>query len=173
MTSACFIPPSLYALRRTAANLGCRNSTSYTMAEFLVMYPQFSKLPCSASSGVVAPVIPQQVLQMFIDIAYDTVSECQYGTAWKYAIGLYVAHLTTLYAQSYSPDGSTSAAEAAQSGEQLGNVKSASLGDASISYDNTSLDNATEKWGTLNATTYGQQFANLARLIGIVGSFIG
>ena len=53
-----------------------------------------------------------------------------------------------------------------------GTVKSASMGDTSVSYDNTAINAATERWGTWNATRYGAQLATMARMIGLAGMYV-
>lgn len=54
----------------------------------------------------------------------------------------------------------------------MGVVKSAALGDASVTYDTDTLTKATEDWGSLNATRYGQMLATEARLMGMGGSYV-
>ena len=54
----------------------------------------------------------------------------------------------------------------------MGMVKSATLGDASVSYDTAAITAGTEDWGDLNSTTYGQMFANRAKLVGMAGSYV-
>ena len=51
-------------------------------------------------------------------------------------------------------------------------VKSATLGDSSVSYDTTAVTKGTEDWGDLNSTTYGQMLANRAKLVGLGGSYV-
>ena len=58
------------------------------------------------------------------------------------------------------------------SGALVGVVKSATLGDSSVTYDTSALTAGTEDWGDLNATTYGQMLANRARFIGAAGTFV-
>ena len=50
-------------------------------------------------------------------------------------------------------------------------LPTATLGDTSISYDNTATNAGTEKWGTWNLTRYGSQLATMARMIGIAGMY--
>ena len=51
-------------------------------------------------------------------------------------------------------------------------MKSATLGDSSVSYDTSALTAGTENWGDLNATQYGQLLATKARLVGMGGSYV-
>ena len=53
----------------------------------------------------------------------------------------------------------------------MGVVKSAGLGDSSVSYDTDALTKATADWGDLNATQYGQLLAAKARLVGMGGTY--
>ena len=53
----------------------------------------------------------------------------------------------------------------------MGMVKSATLGDASVTYDTTAITQGTADWGDLNSTTYGQLLANRAKLVGMGGSY--
>ena len=62
--------------------------------------------------------------------------------------------------------------QAAASGALVGVVKSATLGDSSVTYDTSAVTKGTEEWGDLNATTYGQMLANRAKLIGLGGSYV-
>ena len=77
------------------------------------------------------------------------------------------AYTLRTYAES-----SDSPAQAAQSGALVGQVKAAKLGNASITYDTSAITAATESWGDLNATQYGQMLATRARLIGMGGSYV-
>ena len=54
----------------------------------------------------------------------------------------------------------------------MGVVKSAALGDSSVSYDTDALTRATADWGDLNATQYGQLLAARARLAGMGGTYV-
>ena len=89
---------------------------------------------------------------------------------WRYAAGLYTAHFAALYLKTWSP-GSDNSGQAAGSAAQPGAVKSATMGDTSISYDNSAVTAGTEKWGSWNATQYGSQLVTMARLVGMGGMY--
>ena len=91
---------------------------------------------------------------------------------WRYAAGLYLAHFAAMYLKTYAP-ASSGAAQAAAKAQPAGVIKSATMGDTSVSYDNSAVTIGTEKWGSWNATQYGQQLATLARLVGMGGMWIG
>jgi len=148
-------------LRAQAANLS-RTAAPYTAEMFLEDFPQFTR------NGV--SLCPDSMLEQFVKRAAAVISPDKWD-AWRYACGLYVAHYTTLYLQSYS-EGSDTPAQAAASGALVGVVKSATLDDTSVTYDTSALTAATGKWGSLNATKYGQQLATEARLVGMGGMLV-
>lgn len=50
-------------------------------------------------------------------------------------------------------------------------MKSASMGNTSISYDNSAITAGTEKWGAWNGTQYGSQLVTMARMAGMGGIY--
>ena len=139
--------PQFFGVRAAAANLS-QGRGSYTAELFQADFPQFF-------DAAQMPLLPPE----------------RWGDGWRYACGLYVAHNAALYLRTYSESSSTPA-QAAASGALVGVVKSAQLGDSSVSYDTDALTRATADWGDLNATQYGQMLAARARLIGMGGSYV-
>lgn len=82
-----------------------------------------------------------------------------------------MAHFSALYLKTYS-DGSATAAQAAGSGQQTGLISEASMGDTSVKYDNEAITLSMAKWGSWNATQYGQQLISMARMIGMGGMYV-
>lgn len=154
--------PQFYGVRAAAANIG-QSQGDYTAQEFQQDFPQFF-----TPDGV--SLIPCSMLMEIINMANASVQPDKWLESWRYAVGLYVAHYATLYLRTYAQSSPT-AAQAAASGALVGVVKSATLGDSSVSYDTSALTKGTENWGDLNATTYGQMLANRAKLIGAAGSY--
>lgn len=152
--------PQFKGLPGAAANLA-RREAPYTTDMFLSDFPQFT-------DGEGRPIGPALILEQFISRARAAVSPDKWDS-WRYACGLYTAHYLTLYLRTYS-ECSDTPAQAAASGATMGIVKSATLGDASVTYDTSALTAATEKWGGLNATQYGQLLATEARLVGMGGT---
>jgi hypothetical protein len=150
-----------YGVKARAANIGT-SVGNYTLQQFRQDFPQFFN-----SEG--EPLLPETMLAETINMANSSIQPDKWLEGWRYAVGLYVAHYTTLYLRTYSPS-SESAAQAAASGALVGVVKSATLGDSSVSYDTSAVTKGTEDWGDLNATTYGQLLANRAKLIGMSGT---
>ena len=154
--------PQFYGVRAAAANIG-QSQGDYTAQELQQDFPQFF-----TPDGV--SLVPCSMLTEIINMANASVQPDKWLESWRYAVGLYVAHYATLYLRTYAQSSPT-AAQAAASGALVGIVKSATLGDSSVSYDTSALTKGTENWGDLNATTYGQMLANRAKLIGAAGSY--
>lgn len=154
--------PQFYGVRAMAANIG-QSQGNYTAEQFQQDFPQFFN-----ADGV--SLVPETMLSEIINMANACVQPDKWLESWRYAVGLYVAHYATLYLRPYA-ESSPTAAQAAASGALVGVVKSATLGDSSVSYDTSALTKGTENWGDLNATTYGQMLANRAKLIGAAGSY--
>lgn len=158
--------PQFFGVKATAANVG--NSVgSYTVEMFQDDYPQFTK----QVEGIRESLVPAPMLQEIISLANVCIQPERWLESWRYAVGLYVAHYVTLYLRSYAEESQTPQ-QAAATGALVGVVKSATLGDSSISYDTTALTKGTEAWGDLNSTTYGQMLANHAKLVGMGGSYV-
>ena len=151
-----------FGVRDRASNIG-REFQPYTVDMFREDFPQFFSVDgCS--------VLPKAILQEFLSQA-AAIQPDKWLDTWRYACGLYVAHNAALYLRTYR-DSSATPAEAAATGDVVGVVSSATLGDASVSYDTSKSTMATEGWGDLNATQYGQLLATKARLIGLGGSYV-
>lgn len=155
--------PQFFGVRAAAANLG-HGKGDYTLEQFQEDYPQFFNAEGNfLGSGT--------MLQEIINMANLSIQPDRWGESWRYAVGLYVAHYATLSLRSYAAYNEDSA-QAAATGALTGVVNSATLGDASVSYDTSAITAGTEDWGDLNATTYGQMLANRAKLVGMGGSYV-
>lgn len=150
-------------IRQQAANLG-QSTGSYTAQQFKAEYPQF----CDASGKC---HLPEPLLEEIVNMANASIQPDKWLDSWHYAVGLYVAHCVTLQLRTFA-ESSATPAQAVASGALVGVVKSATLGDSSVSYDTTAITAGTESWGEWNATTYGQMLASRARLIGLAGSYV-
>lgn len=137
----------------------------YTADMFREDFPQFYN-----DGDPPAPLLPDAMLQTFIEQANDSVLPSRWGSMWRYAAGLYVAHFAAMYLKTYAP-ASDNAAQAANGAAQVGVVKTATMGDTSVSYDNSAITAGTEKWGAWNATQYGAQLVTMARMVGMGGMY--
>lgn len=155
--------PQFYGVKAQAANIGhCVGN--YTAEMFQQDFPQFFN-----AEGVC--LLPETMLKEFIKQANMSIQPDKWLDGWRYAAGLYIAHYATLYLRTYA-ENSTTPSEAAATGALVGVMTSAKLGQDSVTYDADTLTKATEKWGDLNATQYGQLLATKARLVGMGGTYV-
>lgn len=152
--------PQFFGVRAAAANIG-QGRGDYTVEQFQADYPQFF-----TAEGI--SLLPPPMLCKVIDMANTAVQPDKWLDEWRFAVGLYTAHYVTLFLRSYAPSSDTPQ-QAAASGALVGVVKSATLGDSSVTYDTSAITAGTEDWGDLNSTTFGQMLANRAKLIGLAG----
>lgn len=160
--------PQFWGVQAAAANLGYGQG-AYTAEMFQVDFPQFFSKGSEEAPSV--SLVPPAMLEELICQANAAIQPDKWLEGWRYACGLYAAHYATLYLRTYA-EGSDSPAQAAASGALVGVVQSAKLGQDSITYDTSALTRATEAWGDLNATQYGQLLAARARLAGMGGSYV-
>lgn len=156
-------------LKATASGIVDGTAGAYTKDMFLEDYPPFK----NKNTGEC--FIPDSMLTVFLNMCNNIVSEARWGESWRLAAGLFVAHYATLYLRTIkdNPEGSTSAEGAVGSGTLYGIISSATLGDASVSYDTSAATNLTTNWGQWNLTSFGQQYASLAKMMCMGGAWIG
>lgn len=158
-----FQKPQFFGVREAAANIS-RSRGTYLEEMFQEDFPQFY-------NEAMICLVPPAMLEEFIRTANAAITPDKWMDGWRYASGLYVAHQATLYLRTFA-ESSTDTAQAAATGALVGVVKSATLGDSSVSYDTDALTKATADWGDLNATQYGQLLATRARLVGMGGTYV-
>ena len=148
-----------------ASNLRIGDNPSYAVADFVSMYPSFGP---DADENY---VVPMSILQVYIDLASASVQEARYHGAWSLCMGLFVAHFATLWLQSTTTAGSP-AAKVVALGEAKGLRTSKSVGDVSVSIDYNAVAQDLNGWAAWNLTTFGQQFATIAKLMGKGGMMV-
>jgi hypothetical protein len=109
-----------------------------------------------------APLVPFVAILAYIYLATASLVQARWQEQWQFAVALYVAHFLTLYAQSDGNPNSTVSQAAAQ-GLSTGIVTAKSVSDVSISFQAVQ---GLENWGAWNLTSFGQQLAQFARVIG-------
>lgn len=118
------------------------------IAQFRIDFPEFAD----------DAVYTDGMVSFWDGIAQKSVDVTRWGDLYTQGISLFVAHNIALQARSIAGSGSGGA------GFVAGAISQKSIGDVSVSYDNeiTKLDNA----GQWALTIYGQQYLQLARMIG-------
>lgn len=135
------------------------DNSSFTVQNFIEAYPQFSGL------------VPETMLDTFVAMANVQVKERRWHQSWFLAMCLFVAHFSILYLQSLGSANAT-ASQVVQSGRPQGLPSSKSVGDVSVSYDFSTANKGIERWGGWQLTVYGQQFAQMAKLLGKSGMYV-
>lgn len=158
-------------VRVTASNICFGCAGDYTIEDFQKTFPQFFKKDDTTDPPTYTPLVPEGMLQIFVDIANVSIQKCRWHERWPLAIALFVAHYATLYLRTYS-DGSETPEDGASSGTIAGVLASAKLGDSSVTYDVASVVSATETWGAWNSTQYGLQLVTEARYVAMGGMFV-
>lgn len=141
-----------------ASNVRGGIDSSYDSTEFLAMYPQFAELPSA-------------VINMYVNMAKESILESRWFSKHKIALGLYVAHHLTMWAETSSETPLT-AAELAAKGESKGSVMSKSMDGLSVSYGQSAGEGDLVGWGTWKNTLFGQQLVTLARSVGRGGMYV-
>ena len=134
----------------------------YTLSDFTTAYPQFTAVDS------VYP-IPVGILNAYVALANACLDPARWDAYWSVGCGFFVAHYCTLYAQGMAAPGSD-AATIAGAGEAKGALVSESAEDLSASYQ--SIITGWEEWGVWNKTLFGQQFMQIASMVGSGGMAI-
>lgn len=141
-----------------ASNIKREGHPAYTAESFLALYPQFTG------------VIPEEVLKMYVDLGVSCINAERFGKMWKHAVSLFIAHFCTLYMQSMQPEG-TAAASVVAAASSAGMVTSESADGVSYSRDGSALSDLSG-WAAFKMTTFGVQFATIARMVGRGGMYV-
>lgn len=145
------------------SNLRNGSNPTYAVSDFVGFYPQFGP----DNTGMY--VVPENVIQAFIDMATASLDQARWRSTWQVAMGWYVAHFCTLFLQS-AADPNSGATAVFEAGRAKGVITSKSVGDVSVSIDQniTGIDT----WAAWKLTTFGQQLATMGRLYGKGGMLI-
>ncbi len=137
-----------------ASNIRSGENPAYAVSDFLLVHPQFSE-----------DIISADIVQLYIDLAQESIKEARWHKAWKIAMGLFVAHCCTLWLRSSaSPeDGKDTIV---QSGQVQGIVTSESVDGVSYSMDVSQVMQDLAGYAAWTTTDYGVQLASLAKLYG-------
>lgn len=145
-----------------ASNIRDGENPEYAISDFRAVMPAFTE-----------QVIPDEQLQHFIDMAQAVVKEARWHGLWREGMRLYIAHFVTLYLS--TPQDAPSRDALVGAGQMKGAATSKSVDGVSVSFDtsqNASALNDLDGWGAFKLTTYGAQFATLAKAVGKGGMYV-
>lgn len=140
-----------------ASNIKSGNNPSYTLADFLSVYPQFGPVD--------EPLLSMDIIQFYIDLADACIKEARWHKSWKIAMGLFIAHWCMLWLRSTTPAGSDKDT-VIQSGQTQGIITTESVDGVSYSMDVSQMMQDLAGYGAWTTTEYGVQLATLSKLYG-------
>jgi len=149
----------------TASNVLSGTNPSFALNDFIAMYPQYGP---NSDGDYLVPIL---ILQMYIDLANACVKQIRYRSYWALCMGFFIAHFATLYLQGIASPGST-AAQVIDAGRAQGLTTSESVDGVSVSTDYSIIASSLGSWAAWNLTSYGQQFATMARMVGKGGMMV-
>ncbi|EHL08982.1 hypothetical protein HMPREF0322_00405 [Desulfitobacterium hafniense DP7] len=155
----------------SASNLRTGENPSYTLEDFFSVYPQFGAPDPEEGAEPVPPLVPEPIVQMYINLAQTCVKQARYHDYWKVCMGFFVAHFVTLWLQGAANAGSP-AAQVIAAGQSRGLVTSESADGLSVSTDYSTIAGDLDGWAAWKLTIYGQQLATIAKLLGKGGMMV-
>jgi len=145
-----------------ASNIRAGENPPFTVADFKTVYPQFW-------GGDGNPLVPEEVLEMYIGFASSIVNIARYHESWKVCLCLVIAHFLILYMRTMTPNPDGGAAAVIKAAETRGLVASKSVDGVSVSYDYSAAISDLEGWAAWKTTEYGIQFLTLAKAYNLGG----
>lgn len=143
-----------------ASNIKYGSNPPYKLVDFYNFYPQF------------ADKVPEIVAQSFLDYANCCLQYRRYHGQWKICMSLFIAHFLTLYLETLAGGENSSADDVISSAQAHGIITSESAGSVSYSQDTGTITNDLDGWAQWKLTSYGIQFASIAKLLGKGGMLI-
>lgn len=166
---------SLHFVAVQAANSKTGENPPYTLEDFFAMYPTFAprRKPDEETGDAmqVETLVPLEVMELYLDFAHACIKEARWHKSWRIAMGWFIAHFLTLYLKSMTQS-DAAAKKVIAAGQANGLPVSKSVQDVSVSYDYSTAVQGLNGWAMWTLTSYGQQLAALARLIGKGGMYV-
>lgn len=148
-----------------ASNIKAGDNPAFTASDFYGFYPRFKNstepLPAGYSEGL---IIPDVVFDIFLQEANARVQKSRWHSQWTGGMCNYIAHKATLYLAATSGASDIPGLIASSSPRAV--MTSKTVDSVSVSYDVESVARDLDGFGDFKATTYGQQFASTAKLLG-------
>lgn len=142
-----------------ASNIRDGDNPAYSVADFRTAMPGFS-----------SDIIGDEILEGYIAMAHKTVKEARWHSLWREGMRLYIAHFATLYLN--APGEGASRTELVKAGQTPGVVTSKTVGSVSVGYDVSQVTSDLAGWAAWKQTTYGTQYATLAKVLGKGGMYV-
>jgi len=158
--------PQEVTIISNASNLKFGTNSVYTIDNFIEMYPGFGP---DAEGNY--NIVPQVILQLYINLANASIQETRYGEYWQLCMGLFTAHFVTLWLEGTTQAGSP-AAQVLEASIARGLRTSESVGDLSSGIDYSAISNDLDGWAMWKLTVFGQQFATMGKLVGKGGMMV-
>lgn len=149
----------------TASNVLSGTNPTYVLSDFIAVYPQYGP----GTDGDY--LVPEIILQMYIDLANACVKQVRYRGYWALCMGFFIAHFATIWLQGTASPGS-SAAQVLEAGRGQGLTTSESVDGVSVSTDYSTIAASLSGWAAFNLTVYGQQFATIGKMVGMGGMMV-
>lgn len=153
----------MYDINRTralASNIVGGKNPEFTVEDFLELMPSFG-----------GQLFSEAIVQHYIDMAHAVVKKSRWHELWTEGMRLYVAHFLTLYAMTY-PTPEAGKNGILKAGGVNGVASSKTVDGVSVSYDINVANGDLTGWGAWKLTSYGTQFATLARMLGKGGMYV-
>lgn len=110
-----------------------------------------------------SPLIPLPIIAAYIYLATSSLPQGRYQEMWLAVMGMFIAHYLTLWLETQAVTPNSNAIQVATSGLAMGIKTSKAAGNVSAGLQPL-ID--LEGWGAFQLTSYGQQFATIAKTIG-------
>lgn len=119
---------------------------AYTVRDFRAAMPIFT-----------AEKAPDALVETYLEMAHAVVREPVWHSLWREGMRLFVAHFLSLYLEGVP--------------QAAGTVASERVGEVSVSYDSAASGDL-KGWAAWRETSYGRQFATLARTFAKPGLYV-
>ena len=155
-----------------ASNIKAGDNPAFTASDFIAFYPQFKKptngeSPIGYSEGL---NVPDVAFDIFVTEANARVQKTRWRSMWFAGMCNYIAHKATLYLAATT--GATDIPGLIALSAPRAVMTSKAVDGVSVSYDTESIARDLDGFGDFKSTTYGQQFASTAKLLGKGGMAI-
>jgi hypothetical protein len=116
-----------------------------------------------------APKLPTPVIMAYIFLATSSVLQAKYQEMWWFMMANYIGHYCTLWLQTQATTPNANAQQIVSAGLAIGIKTAKTAGNVSVGIQ--PLQDL-EGWASYQLTTYGQEFATIAKSLGSLPMFL-